>query len=115
MPIRGRFYFTKTDNGNLIGEFSHNQCATIFTETAQLIDSTGTPGEYPGTYHSAWLDDDGGNNTAAILAELTITPTGPNDPRFDLNWRVIAPERQELYTGQAMLANGMLIGDYESA
>lgn len=107
----GRFYFKLTDSGNLIGEFSNNQCEERnYTESAIRIDRETHAEPFVGKYRSTWCE---ANGMEGFLAELTIRKTS-NDV-FLLEWRYV--ENREVHTephffGQGMLCDGMLIGNY---
>ena len=94
----GVFYFERTENGNLIGEFSNNKSDKIMAESAMKE----TPSEsLDGVYKSAWFDDDFGG------ADLTITK---KRNKFILSWTT--PEKK-IYSGEGFLTNNKLIGWYE--
>ena len=111
MPVRGRFYLTKLSTGDLVGEFSHNRAVTIFQENAVLTTSPPVQGGFPGTYLSTWDELDG---NGLVHAVLNIEPVEGSLRLFNLSWND-QETRTPMFTGQAMLANGMLIGDYQSA
>lgn len=97
----GRFYFIKTSNGNLIGEFSNNLANRIFTEGANL---EGTSDGFIGDYITTWIT---GNNPES--AKLTIRyKANTNDRIFTLNWT----SNNQSYVGEGMLCEDKLIGDY---
>ena len=97
----GRFYFTRTENGNLIGEFSNNRSESIQTESAE---TTAQTVNYIGTYRSTW------NDGTAIEAELTIEiKPNTNNQIFTLIWRI---GNDIAFWGEGMLCRQILIGDY---
>ena len=94
----GVFYFERTENGNLIGEFSNNKSDKIMAESAMKE----TPSEsLDGVYKSTWFDDD------FCDADLTISNTGK---KFELRWKV---KGNEIYRGEGFLTKNKLIGWYE--
>jgi hypothetical protein len=67
--IIGRFYFKKTSNGNLIGEWSNNKSdekQRTSTESCDL--KKGEDKSYIGLYRSTWQEDG-----TAHFADLTIS------------------------------------------
>jgi hypothetical protein len=99
--INGRFYFKRTRNGNLIGEFSNDAGTDVFSESADLI--TQDTGGYLGTYRSTWRE-----KSTAFFAELTISPQGR---LFRLEWH----DGVIKFKGEGMLCDDILVGDYQSA
>lgn len=113
MPdLIGRFFFRKTDNGNLIGEFSNNLDAGIYTESADRIkgceDKECANCRYHGTYSSTWQE-----NGVPFFADLTISKNTRNNKLFSLKW--IVKNGSTNYTGEGMLCDDILIGDYHPA
>ena len=109
MPkLYGRFFFLKTDNGNLIGEFSNNLGTVVSTESSDFTEPCAdiecSNCRYCGTYHSTWQEDG-----AALFAELKISKKAGTDKLFSLKWR---RNTKLIFLGEGMLFNGMLIGDY---
>jgi hypothetical protein len=108
--LLGRFFFQKTDNGNLIGEYSNNLGTGVSTESADWIkgceDKECANCKYHGTYHSSWLE-----GREPQFAELKISQK-PGDPKlFKLEWRE-DKNPNPIYVGEGMLCDGILIGDY---
>ncbi len=109
MPVRGRFYLTKSANGDLTGEFSHDRSPAVFTETAIRTPADQPPAHFTGTYQSHWIEDSG-----PVQADLTIIPVEGSDRLVNLRWnRRNSTDR--MFNGQAMIVDQMLIGDYQSA
>jgi hypothetical protein len=106
--IIGRFYLKQTSNGNLIGEWSNNTRAEIFTESCDLREKESSAlrksanDRFLGVYYSTWQE--GGQ---PCFANLTISPKTGNDKLFTLKWRGIAN-----FDGEGMLCDDILIGDY---
>ena len=99
----GCFYFKQTNNGNLIGEFSNNKNPGIYTESSDLIGSTG---DYLGKYHSSWQED--GISQFADLAISQKPKT--NNKIFILKW---SRKGIPIFKGEGMLCDNILIGDYQ--
>jgi len=101
--IRGRFYFKKTRNGNLLGEFSNNAGDRSWTESCDLID--GDNCDFIGTYNSSWQE-----NGKALFANLSISRKGgENSQIFELTWQ---RNGKLIFQGEGMLCDDMLVGDY---
>ena len=94
----GSFYFDKTVNGNLIGEFSNNGSDSIMTESA-TAKSNGS--NFEGGYISTWFDID------LTMADLTITKKGK---KYLLEWTNTGKED---FTGEGFLSGDKLIGFYK--
>ena len=100
--LLGRFYFKRTANGNLIGEFSNNIDLIIFTESA--IAQTTTK-NYVGKYNSTWLE-----NNEPQFANLEISPKPTTlDRIFIIEWK---SKDGRNFIGEGMLCEEILIGDY---
>ena len=115
MPkITGRFYFKQTTNGNLLGEWSnHDSTASqpTSTESADFDFSLGSPkarGPFVGRYHSTWQE-----NGEAVFATLTIDPKLPIPNIFTLTWH--SPSKgKDIFKGEGMLCDDILVGNYYS-
>jgi len=99
--INGRFYFKKTSNGNLVGEWSNSLETQTFSESADLVEPGA--GTYLGDYASTWQE-----NKNPIFATLTIRRKRLG-PLFTLEWRGTSN-----FDGEGMLCDDILIGDYHS-
>jgi len=114
--LLGRFFFKKTDNGNLIGEFSNNLDAIIHTESADLIkgceekDNECVYCHYHGTYNSTWQE--GGEPHFKELKISKNTGKFGSNKLFSLEW---SDKNVPVYVGEGMLCDGILIGDYHLA
>ena len=98
--VIGRFYFKKTINGNLLGEFSNNFTSKNYTESADLTSKTKKE-DFVGLYISTWHDDE------ACVAKLDISR---NKDLYNLKWT-----EGGNFDGQGMLCeNNILIGNYWS-
>ena len=117
MPkLIGRFFFKKTDNGNLIGEFSNNPGSGISTESADLIPDSAilkenadlkegyANGGFVGEYNSTWQEDG-----KPHFAKLKIFIKTGSHKLFTLEWH---RGKQLIFEGEGMLCDGILIGDY---
>jgi hypothetical protein len=107
----GRFYFKKTSNGNLIGEFSNHAERGVFTESSDLTTPPDVLAQrnhdYRGTYASHWRE-----GQTAFFADLTISSKPNSTALFCLEWRATGGATN--YDGEAMLCDDMLVGDYHS-
>lgn len=102
--IIGSFYFKKTINGNLIGEFTNiDPTATIRTENANVT----IPGPgFNGTYISTWYDND------LHSAQLEIKSKGTTGALI-LEWRE-GTNANLIYMGEGFLQDeNTLIGFYQ--
>ncbi len=102
--IIGRFYFKKTDSGNLIGEFSHNKHFRNFTESADLLEGDRN---FIGKYLATWQEDG-----IACLNTLNIKiKEKSNEGIFSLKWE---DNDKQTFWGEGILCDGILIGDYRN-
>lgn len=97
MPFTGSFYFDKTINGNLIGEFSNSETDFIMTESAL---TRASKAGFEGIYISTWYDID------LNKATLEIIKMGC---KYTLDWS--EPGKQG-YEGEGFLTGDRLIGFY---
>ena len=111
----GRFFFQKTDNGNLIGEFSNNS-DTLSTESSDWKKGCENKEcancKWHGTYHSSWQEE-----CEALFAELKISPKKGSAKLFSLEWcrnnnNTSSTHKELIFVGEGMLCSGLLIGDY---
>jgi hypothetical protein len=96
----GSFYFQRTNNTNLIGEFLNDQSNVVFPEIAHPIKPTQ---DFVGVYQSTWFD------TINHLATLIINRTN-NSNIYTLDWN---EQNMPSYEGKAMLVKNKLIGYYK--
>ena len=110
--ILGRFYFKRTRNGNLVGEFSNDHSDRVSTESSDLLpgESGDNQGAYNGSYHSTWQE-----NGNSFFAHLNISPAVRSKCLFRLEWRDKSANGKLLFKGEGMLCDDILIGDYQSA
>lgn len=100
----GRFYFKKTQTGNLVGEFSHNGSVTNFTESADINDYNDA---FTGNYYTTWQE-----NKVSHLADLKIEfKLGTSDRIYKLTW---TENGNEIFLGEGFLFDDILIGDYRN-
>lgn len=99
--IIGSFYFRKTTNGNLIGEYTNNTSERVTTESADLIGDQNE--SFIGDYQTTWFDGHGQTMT------LSIRLTGRNVNIFRLVW---SDGNTDHFIGEAFLNEGLLIGLY---
>lgn len=102
--IIGSFYLKKTEGGNLTGEFTNNVLFTVTSEYAVLEEAG--DGLYVGRYNSTWTE-----NGKTCRAQLIIERM-PNTEKYKVLW--IDAETGPVYTAEAFLAEGMLVGHFVS-
>ena len=103
--IIGRFYFKRTQNHNLLGEFSNNVHPGNFTESADCIKITEN---FVGDYHATWQD-----NAVVIFAKLTINyKPNTRNTIFQLEWT--SKNGEKMFEGEGFLFDNILIGDYRN-
>ena len=102
--INGRFSFKKTHTGNLLGEFSNNLNEGVFTESADLCE---TIDGFEGTYKTTWQE-----SGSAMICDLSIKKkyTKSNNI-YTLIWSDSSGIK---FTGEAMIFDNILIGDYKN-
>jgi hypothetical protein len=118
--IQGHFYFRQTDAGNLLGEYAHNETVErSLPESALRLpnqDSAGVP--FLGKYKSTWYEPDPGNSDnkdQSVTADLEIRLKGSASSKlYTLAWTdpTAASGAEPMFTGEAMLCGGLLIGSY---
>lgn len=102
--IIGCFYFKRTSNNNLIGEFTNNLSEIVSTESADLIFQSDNT-SFIGRYDSSWQE-----NGVSHFAKLDISyKNGSNKSVFSLKWR-----GNSKFDGEGMLCDNILIGNYWS-
>ncbi len=103
--LMGRFYFKKTHNGNLIGEFSNNRITIISSESADSH-SENDSDDFIGTYKTTWQQDG-----EPFFAKLTISYRNNTLQRiYKLEWT----DRNVnlIFVGEGFVFENNLIGDY---
>jgi hypothetical protein len=108
--IIGRFYFKKTINGNLQGEYSNNYSDKSCTESATKINLDANESEkYDGMYNTSWIETD---EIKCFSAHLKISQKRSCLNIFSLKWT--SNTGKILFEGEAMLCDKILIGNYYS-
>jgi len=117
----GRFYFKLTTNGNLLGEYSNDDCRCSYTEAANRIlpSDEALPllsgSNFPGHFVSTWYEV---RDKGSVTADLVIKPKQSCLGIFTLVWKEIkngATPNGKLFEGEAMLCDETLIGNYWAA
>lgn len=105
----GRFYFKKTANGNLIGEYSNRAPASSrsYAEAATRIEGGN---EWVGDYMTTWCE---APKNECVSARLEIEAKPNCIGIFILRWRPASePNGKAMFAGEAMLCDDMIVGDY---
>lgn len=111
--IIGRFYFKKTVNGNLQGEYSNDHTDQSYTESAIRINLNNDEPknhkefDYSGVYNTSWVESEKFQCFSARL-EIIAKPSCLNI--FSLKWS--KKTNEVLFEGEAMLCDNILIGNY---
>ena len=100
----GRFYFKRSSNGNLTGEYSHNFSKTIETESATAHKKAKN---FVGDYSSYWSETDW---KKPILLRITIKRNTSN-AIYNVTW---SDNGKVIFSGEGMLCDDILIGDYRN-
>lgn len=101
----GRFYFKKTHNGNLIGEFSNNINNIISAESADAS-KVNNSDDFDGIYNTTWQEDG-----EAIFTKLTISYRQKEPQRiYKLEWKDKSGNLK--FIGEGFVFEKNLIGDY---
>ncbi len=116
----GRFYFKLTDSKNLIGEFSnnHKKCNRNYAESSDRIIPDVCHGNFVGEYYHTWFDDFDPNELGGGFAKLKIELKSECANIYSLNWWLYEKDGktlgEQIFWGEGMLCDGMLIGDYRN-
>ena len=104
--IIGRFYFKLSSNGNLLGEYSNNVSTDCDVEAARrLSERQGTNiNPFVGKYNSTWTE-------GASSHSATLTITKRTAQIYSVEW---SRNNEPVFTGEAMIMDGILIGNYQS-
>lgn len=101
----GRFYFKKTHNGNLIGEFSNNIIDFISSESADAHNDNDS-NDFIGIYNTTWQQDH-----QPFFAKLTISYRQNTSQRiYTLEW--LDKSGNLIFLGEGFVFENSLIGDY---
>lgn len=103
--IFGRFSFTQTPDGNILGEFSNQHMNTNSPERARLDGNADINNPFVGNYNSRWSDPGGVPRSSTLAIELI-----PNTQLYMLTW-INTDERIEFY-GQGFIVDNALTGSY---
>ncbi|MFA6057531.1 MAG: hypothetical protein WC756_04985 [Taibaiella sp.] len=102
--VIGSFYFRKTFNGNLLGEFSNIHLGKIITESANII--TISEG-FVGTYESTWYE-----HKEANALKLSIDyKDDSNNQILELKW---SDGTSIIYWGEGFVNDNVLLGHYRN-
>lgn len=102
--ILGRFYFKRSSNGNLLGEFSNNFSETIDIEGAVAKERTI---DFIGIYETYWSETD---LSYPITLEIKRKIEN-NSFIYSLRW---IENGKTIIWGEGMLCDDILIGDYRN-
>lgn len=113
--FRGIFYFKKTSNGNLFGEYTNLDMDEVAPESASRKASTteskataesADPWGFCGEYASTWYESKsvGEHCTLSIRAEVAMSS------KYVLQW--INSDKKIRFEGTGMICDGILIGEY---
>ena len=94
----GVFYFERTTNSNLLGEFSNSESETIMTESAI---ASGDTNDFEGVYTTTWFD------FQVTGMNMEIKRAGS---KYEIIW--IDKEKKPIFKGEGFLAGNKLIGFY---
>ena len=101
----GRFYFKKSRNGNLIGEFSNNRINFVSSESADVQNDDGNT-DFIGVYNTTWQQDG-----VPFFCKLTITHRQNTSQRiYSLVWT--DTNGGLMFVGEGFVFENTLIGDY---
>lgn len=113
--VQGRFYFKLTESGNLLGEYSNQFLVRNEPECSSRVE--GQTNTFYGVFISTWWES---NDAVARRLEISPKAAIPNQPQpaglCSLRW-LKSPndsKSKEEFVGEAMLSDGMLIGNYWS-
>lgn len=103
----GRFFFKKTNNGNIIGEFSNNRINFISSESAD-IQNHNDPSNFIGIYNTTWQEQENPS-----FAKLTISfKQNTSDRIYKLEWT--EQNGELIFIGEGFVFENSLIGDYRN-
>jgi len=101
----GRFYFKKTHNGNLIGEFSNNRINIISSESSDAQNENNS-NDFVGDYNTTWQQDG-----EPFFCKLTIGYRQNTAQRiYELEW--VDRNGTPMFVGEGFVFENTLIGDY---
>lgn len=100
----GRFYFTQTRNGNLVGEYANSGMSDVGTESAVLIGLFDPAKPFIGDYHTSWLED-----VEPHFAMLNISQDA-SGTAYILKWK--GADGKQIFSGEATVAHFGIFGAY---
>ena len=101
----GRFYFKKSHNGNLTGEFSNNRINFVSSESADVQDNEANT-DFVGTYNTTWQQEG-----QPFFCKLIISYRQNTSQRiYSLEWR--GNDGNLMFVGEGFVFENTLIGDY---
>ncbi|WP_395050915.1 hypothetical protein [Flavobacterium sp.] len=104
MKIFGEFYFKKTDNGNLIGEFTNNSMGGRWDVECSNY-CKGIKNNFECKYLTTWLEDD-----KPYIAVLEINLE--HKENYALNWSNLLTGKK-LFVGKAKIEDkNKIVGTY---
>lgn len=109
--LTGTFYFKITPSGNLIGEYSHRNSPSrrSYAEAATRISHDSG---WVGKYKTTWCEGEGPDFHTESATLIISEPEGAVE-LFTVRWHKSAqPDAEVMFNGEAMLCDGMLVGDY---
>ena len=107
--IIGSFYLKRTPRGNLEGEYTNNEQFTVSTETSVLVKAGKEP--YLGEYETTWREPHKVMHARLKVSAISAKQTNTY-AKYKLTW--YSTEGEPIYEGEAILAEGMLIGHFVS-
>jgi hypothetical protein len=113
--VQGRFYFKLTMSGNLLGEYSNQFMARNEPECSSRVH--GELGSFCGEFISTWPEDEGPTDARLVISTKAAIPNRPQPVGLlSLEWFDFSKGTKgtRVFAGEAMLSDGMLIGDYWS-
>lgn len=101
----GRFYFKKSHNGNLTGEFSNNRISFVSSESADIQNNEENT-DFIGVYNTTWQQE-----REPFFCKLTITHRQNTSQRiYSLEWT--DNNENLMFVGEGFVFENTLIGDY---
>lgn len=107
METIGSFNYTKTINGNIVGEFVNHHHGRAFAECSELISENADNQIFDGNYKSIWQEDG-----IPILSKLKIERS--SNSKFSLEW-LNNENNEPIFRGEGFLiSNNQMSGYYYS-
>ena len=111
MALIGRFYFKKTDNGNLIGEYSHNFSLSNDSECSNNLNKDIlSNNSFIGKYETCWKE----KKPCSCIIEISFKNLNnqTSNSIYTVLWK---DNNRTIFWGEGFLVDGMLIGDYRDS